>query len=130
MSIDAIEYLDRRQRYTESRLARADRRKEPQVQFTPVGDGADEYMRHEDLWFEDETVLVIAKNVRFRLHRGVLAKFSTVFRDMFQIADASAGSSMQGCPTVEVTDDPEHLALFFTLLYDGGRQYVKYETFA
>ncbi|KIP01105.1 hypothetical protein PHLGIDRAFT_17445, partial [Phlebiopsis gigantea 11061_1 CR5-6] len=89
--------------------------------FVTVGQGVEEHLQHPQLWFEDGNVLVISRNVWFKLHRGILSRFSSVFRDMFQLADADAGHHIQHCPAVDVTDDPAHLHLFFTLLYDGGR---------
>ena len=87
-----------------------------------VGSGVDTHKRHEELWFEDGNVVFISRDVHFKLHRGVVAKYSSVFRDMFQLGDASAGDSVDNCPIVNITDSPEHAVLFFTLLYDGARQ--------
>ncbi|KIP01644.1 hypothetical protein PHLGIDRAFT_341543 [Phlebiopsis gigantea 11061_1 CR5-6] len=55
-------------------------------------------MRHEELWFDDGNVFFVSRNLRFKLHRGVVAKCSSVFRDMFQFGDASAGDSIDSCP--------------------------------
>ncbi|KIP02765.1 hypothetical protein PHLGIDRAFT_37759 [Phlebiopsis gigantea 11061_1 CR5-6] len=113
---------DRRQDNIRDRLVRADRRKENNIQFTTVGHGVDKHMRYdEDLWFEDGNILIVAGMVRFKLYRGILAKYSGVFRDMLEVADASAGDHVRGCPIVAVTDRPQHLVLLFTLLFDGGR---------
>ena len=104
----------------------ADRRKTIQAlgSLAWVGEGAGRHLQHKDLWFEDGNVVIIAKNVWFKLYRGILAKYSTVFHSMFQVADMSAGDSVQGCPVVNLTDNPEHLVEFFILLCDGARKYV------
>ena len=104
--------------------ARTDRRKENTLPLVLVGEGTEEHFQHDDLWFEDGNVIIVAENVWYKLHRGILAKHSGVFRDMFQVADSSAGDSVQGCPTVSVTDDAQHMTLFLLLLYDAAKQCV------
>lgn len=84
-----------------------------------------EIKHHERLWFEDGNVVVIAKDgVSFRLHRGVLSLHSEVFRDMFTLPPNAENESMDGCPVVRVSDSGEHIARFFKLLYEGGKEYV------
>ncbi len=40
--------------------------------------------RHGELWFDDGTI-VLATNVHlFRLHKGILSKYSSFFRDFFR----------------------------------------------
>ena len=104
------------------RAARTNRETSLSPDFIAVGHGPDGHLQHSQLWFDDGNILIISRNVWFKLHRGILSKFSSVFRDMFELADPRAGHNTQDCPTVEVTDSPAHLHLFFTLLYDGGRQ--------
>ena len=108
------------------RLARADRRMagNQAIPYVLVGSGTDEHRQHQELWFDDGNVVLVAGNTWFKLYRGILARYSSVFRDLFQVADASAGDTIQNCPVVHVTDNPDHLVLFFVLMYDGARQYV------
>ena len=103
------------------RLARADRRKSSQFPLVPAGSGPDAHLRFEQLYFEDGSVVLISGTLRLKLHRTILAKYSGVFRDMLQVASTSAGETLEGCPIVHVTDDPQHLILFFNMIYDGVR---------
>ncbi|KIP02766.1 hypothetical protein PHLGIDRAFT_279464 [Phlebiopsis gigantea 11061_1 CR5-6] len=108
-------------REAEARLARVDRRQSETLPLVLVGSGAERHFRHEELWYEDGNVVVISQNVWFKLHRSILAKHSRAFRDMFH-ADAFAGDIVEGCPAVTVADSPQHLALFFKVLYDPTKQ--------
>lgn len=41
--------------------------------------------KHETLWFEDGNIVIITGNIGFRVYRGVLARKSAVFRDLFNL---------------------------------------------
>ncbi len=41
--------------------------------------------RDNELWFEDRTVILVARDVEFRVYKGLLADHSPVFRDMFSL---------------------------------------------
>ncbi|RPD58544.1 hypothetical protein L227DRAFT_654629 [Lentinus tigrinus ALCF2SS1-6] len=50
------------------------------------GDGAG-MKRDEEYWLEDGTVILVARDVEFRVYSGILASNSTVFRDLFAQQD-------------------------------------------
>ncbi|KAF8216803.1 hypothetical protein K438DRAFT_1797869 [Mycena galopus ATCC 62051] len=66
-------------------------------------------------WFSDGNVVLQAADTQFRVHWGVLALHSSIFRDMQglpQPPDGPDQPSVDGCPVVELFDDPvdvEHL---------------------
>lgn len=96
----------------QKRLARTDRRKDTPFPLTSAGRGPDEHLRFEGLWFEDGNVIVVAGKARFKLYRGILTQYSSVFKDVFQMADAAASGSVEGCPLVHITDNPTEVVLF------------------
>ncbi|KAI1795393.1 hypothetical protein LXA43DRAFT_40087 [Ganoderma leucocontextum] len=69
----------------------------------------------EEFWFEDGTVILVARDVEFRVYKGVLAGLSSVFKALF----ADRGHAMRNirmdeeqallCPVVHVSESPEDL---------------------
>lgn len=79
--------------------------------------------RFEDLWISDGNVILTtsAPGRLFRVHKGVLSRHSTVFRDMFDMPqgkDATGSETYEGNPVVYMSDDDEDLAHFLQALYD------------
>lgn len=67
--------------------------------------------RDEEFWENDGNVVLVARNVEFRVYKGVLAYHSPVFADMFSLpqpADASS-ETPHDCPVVHLDDSPEDL---------------------
>ncbi|PIL26279.1 hypothetical protein GSI_12035 [Ganoderma sinense ZZ0214-1] len=82
------------------------------------GTGADRQPNHElakergGFWFEDGTVILVARNVEYRVYRGVLAELSSVFNSLFAKPRAFRNVPLDGvptfpCPVVRVSDSPE-----------------------
>lgn len=78
--------------------------------------------RHDDLWFDDGNVVIASSDLSFRLHRGVLARHSSVFKDLFQVPQADQAQTVEGCPVAQLHDRGVDLVLLFTLLYDGIKE--------
>lgn len=79
-----------------------------------------EIERNNDLWFEDGNVVFVArKSMAFRVHKSVLSRKSTVFKDMFAIPQPAEEEKIDGCAVVHVDDSPQVLKNFFELLYQG-----------
>ncbi|KAI0644301.1 hypothetical protein C8Q79DRAFT_913898 [Trametes meyenii] len=76
-----------------------------------------------DFWFADGNVVLLARNVAFKVHRGQLVRHSDVFHDMFSLpqpSPAEAGQGLiDGCPWVEIYDDPSDVLHLLRALYDG-----------
>ena len=68
--------------------------------------------KHPTLWFDDGNVVLIAENTGFRVYRGVLAKHSEIFRDMFLLphpdSELAIEDTYDGCPIVRMAEDEAH----------------------
>ncbi|KAI1795306.1 hypothetical protein LXA43DRAFT_1090956 [Ganoderma leucocontextum] len=72
--------------------------------------------RHEEFWFDDGSVVLIARNTGFRVFRSLLAAQSTIFSDMLSSSSPTAEEMFEGCPVVHVSDSPEDVAHFLHVL--------------
>ncbi|KAJ6519027.1 hypothetical protein C8R45DRAFT_11405 [Mycena sanguinolenta] len=81
---------------------------------------ANEPITHsKDRWFSDGNVVLQAGNtVLFRVHWGVLAHNSSVFRDMQGLPQPSDEPSVDGCPVVQLHDDPTDVEYLLKALYE------------
>lgn len=72
-------------------------------------------------WFEDGNLILQADgNVSFRIHRGVLARQSEVFKDMLALPRPSALTpNGDECETVRMYDMPVELSNLLVAIYDG-----------
>ncbi|KAL1938106.1 hypothetical protein VTO73DRAFT_11935 [Trametes versicolor] len=73
--------------------------------------GAPPFVRDQEFWLDDGTIILIARGIGFRVYRGLLAAQSPIFQDTFSCASPSksAGESFDGCPVVHLNDSPEDL---------------------
>ena len=79
-------------------------------------DGLSNIAGDQEFWFEDGTIVLVAKDVQFRVYEGLLADHSPVLRDLF----AKPGHPVRSfrsrvekpkvrCPIVTLSDSPEDL---------------------
>ncbi|PIL26475.1 hypothetical protein GSI_12233 [Ganoderma sinense ZZ0214-1] len=73
-------------------------------------------MRHEEFWFADGSVVLVARNTGFRVFRSLLAAQSTVFSDMLSSSSPNAEEMFEGCPVVHLSDSPQDVAYFLGVL--------------
>lgn len=73
--------------------------------------GAPPFVRDQEFWLDDGTVILIAHDTGFRVYRGLLAAQSPVFRNSFSFSSPykSAEERIDGYPVVRLTDSPEDL---------------------
>lgn len=80
----------------------------------------------EDFWYSDGNIIIVARNVEFRVYKGLLADHSAVFRDMLAFPQppappsSGAGSAEDSCPVVHVSHSPEdfrHILRFYMPRY-------------
>ena len=72
-------------------------------------------VRDEEFWFQDGNVVLVARNIEFRVYKGILANHSPVFKDMFSLPQPHDVSSAP-TPVVDLADSPSalrHLLRFF-----------------
>lgn len=104
---------------------------EPDSETRTVADGVDtppRSLKHDpDLWFEDGSIVVIAENTGFRVHKLLLSHLSPVFRDVFTVPQPvvvnSGLSVVDNCPVVRVSDSVYDIKCLLRAIYDG-RGYV------
>ncbi|KAH8826504.1 hypothetical protein DL96DRAFT_1681549 [Flagelloscypha sp. PMI_526] len=65
-----------------------------------------------DLWLEDGSLVIKAGNRLFKIHRSTLVAQSPVFADMLSFPPAQNQEFLDGCPLVELPDDPEAVEFF------------------
>ncbi|KAM5539624.1 hypothetical protein V8D89_006733 [Ganoderma adspersum] len=70
---------------------------------------------HEEFWFDDGSIVLVAGNTGFRVYRALLAAQSTVFTDMLS-SGPDAEETCDGCPVVHLSDSPEDVAHFLRVL--------------
>ncbi|KZT66660.1 hypothetical protein DAEQUDRAFT_767874 [Daedalea quercina L-15889] len=77
-------------------------------------------LKHDaEVWFEDGNVVIVAGDVAFKVHRGVLSLHSEVFRDMFTIPPPPDDETLDGCHVVRVSDLASHIRRLLLVLYKG-----------
>lgn len=91
-------------------------------------------IRDKDLWFDDGNIVLLTgdgtagseSTAAFRLYKGVLARASPVFSDLFASAqpDDVEGESFDDCPAVRLTDSHLELRRFLRVLFHPGTAYV------
>ncbi len=72
---------------------------------------------HETLWHKDGNIVLASDAIMYRVHKGVLANQSTVFRDMFELPNTEEGGSERRC--VDIGNGELGRRTFGE---DGGRQ--------
>ena len=78
--------------------------------------------KDKELWFDDGNIVLIARDVGFRIFRSLLAKQSPVFSDMFASANPRAGEDYDGCPIVHISDSPEDMRHLLRILIPSNRR--------
>jgi len=62
-----------------------------------------ELTRSPDHWFDDGSIILEAESTQFRVHRTMLARHSSIFRDMFEIPQPAHGEPVvEGCLMVHL----------------------------
>ena len=91
-------------------------RKRARLEDEGADDNDEELRSVEDaeFWFDDGTVILVARGVEFRIYGGLLAHHSPVFKELLAQAHppptpSSAGGDTSSCPVVHLSDSPEDL---------------------
>ncbi|KAH6911811.1 hypothetical protein BKA70DRAFT_1185460 [Coprinopsis sp. MPI-PUGE-AT-0042] len=84
--------------------------------------------RSTECWFEDGNLILQAEDVQFKTHRGLLARYSSVLRDMLSVPQPEEQQDgddfVEGCPVVVLDDRAKHWAAVLTILYDGLHRFL------
>ncbi|KII87430.1 hypothetical protein PLICRDRAFT_112998 [Plicaturopsis crispa FD-325 SS-3] len=73
--------------------------------------------RSSDFWYHDGSVILEAESTQFRVHIGVLAEQSPVFKDMLQLSEPVTEGSVDACPVVHLSDSAMDLNHFLRAVY-------------
>ena len=70
---------------------------------------AGDFQRDSELWFEDGTIILVARGVGFKVYRGPLVDHSPVFKDMLSLPQPAATQVAPACPVIPLPDSPADL---------------------
>ncbi|TFY78287.1 hypothetical protein EWM64_g5725 [Hericium alpestre] len=78
-----------------------------------------------ELWFEDGNIIIVCQTTGFRVHRGILAYNSTVFKDMLIVGDANldCNETFEGCVVARLPDEAHDMHSLLKALY--SRKYAR-----
>lgn len=79
--------------------------------------------RDPDFWFDDDSVVVVAQGVGFRVHKSMLSRFSPIFREIFALPIDEANAA-HGAPVVQVSDSAHDMKCLLQAIYNS-RRYVR-----
>ena len=90
--------------------ARTENTPMPSVNNAKAGPSQESASKRDDqYWLEDGNLVLLAGQTAFRIDKGLLARQSIVFRDMFVASHPATGLTCDGCPIVRLSDSPEDL---------------------
>ncbi len=88
--------------------------------------------RDEEFWYSDGTIILVARDIEFRVFKGILAEHSPVFSDMFSLpqpplaAYPASPAADDACPVVHLSDSPEDLRhVLRVYMPKGGPRYIR-----
>ncbi|KAK7049039.1 BTB domain-containing protein [Favolaschia claudopus] len=70
-----------------------------------------------EIWMDDGSVVLQAKNTLFRVHWSLLALHSSVFHALRDLPQPTDQPSVEQCPVVELEDDPDDVHCLLQALY-------------
>ncbi|KAG8989238.1 hypothetical protein FRB94_008058 [Tulasnella sp. JGI-2019a] len=80
------------------------------------------YTKDTEYYFPDGTLCIAAEQTMFRVHQGVIARQSEVFRDMFGVTssagDGGGGEIFEGAPVIKLDDRADDIRALFSLMYN------------
>ena len=78
-----------------------------------------------EIWFEDGNVVLQAENMQFKVHRGMLARNSSIFNDMFSVPQPPIPEeeSVEGCVVIHLPDSAHDLEIVLRALIERGCVY-------
>ncbi|KDR69183.1 hypothetical protein GALMADRAFT_77644 [Galerina marginata CBS 339.88] len=88
-----------------------------------TGSPTDTVITRSDMWFDDGNIVLQAGMTQFRVHRGIIARHSSVFKDMFAMAQPTGELEIEGCAVVHVMDTPQDWRNVLVVLYDSLKAY-------
>ncbi|KAI0067097.1 hypothetical protein BV25DRAFT_1778203, partial [Artomyces pyxidatus] len=92
------------------------RRQEVEIESYQNNTPPPKFIKSEDFWLEDGNIILSCDPVRFRVHRGILALHSIVFKDLF--ATSGVGDdTFEGVPIVTLHDRAKDMRLLLQMIH-------------
>ncbi|KAJ7081144.1 hypothetical protein B0H15DRAFT_890405 [Mycena belliarum] len=92
--------------------------KRPRTDSTATNDVV---ITRSPVWYSDGSVVLQAELTQFRVHASILSAGSSVFKDMFEVAQAPINpeEQVEGCPLIHLYDDSaQEVEVVLMALYD------------
>ena len=114
-----IRFFDSTMPNHESPTGSFKRRRTLSLEDSDQGESVGAPVTRSDIWLDDGSVVIQAGFTQFRVHRTMLSRHSTIFKDMFSVAQpGDLDPSIEGCPLVHLSDSPEDIRHILSALYD------------
>ncbi|KAF5323129.1 hypothetical protein D9611_009389 [Ephemerocybe angulata] len=87
--------------------------------------------RSTTVWYKDGNIVIQAGRVQFRFYKGILARSSTPFSDLFELPQPAGEPEVEDCPVLVIHDQPEDIEVMLQSLVDDSydtRFPVSYKT--
>ncbi len=78
--------------------------------------------QHDEFWFDDGNLVLVAGDTAFRIYRGLLTMQSRIFENVFVSGSSCSNELLDGCPVVDLSDSPEDLVHLLRVLLPTSRK--------
>lgn len=74
-------------------------------------------VKHPDFWFEDGSIVLVAENTTFRVHKSLLAHHSEFFADLFTVPQPLNSDLIDGLHFVPLSDSLDDVVDVLKVIY-------------
>ena len=67
---------------------------------------------------EDGSIILEVDETQFRVHKAMLSRESTVFKDMFELSPPADEPTVEGCHVVRLSDAAQDVEILLKAVYD------------
>jgi hypothetical protein len=90
----------------------------PTIESSPHPASSSTLQKDSHVYFHDGNIVFVAGVTCFRVHQSLVAKHSSIFRDMLSIPQPQAQDIYDGVATVDLQDDPDILRALLRVIYE------------
>ncbi|KAJ3500900.1 hypothetical protein NMY22_g19106 [Coprinellus aureogranulatus] len=84
-----------------------------------AGNSNEVSVTRSDIWLDDGNIVIQAEETQFKVHRGLLARVSPIFADVFSVPQpAHDDIKVEGCPLLHLQDSAQDITHLLSTLYD------------
>ncbi|KAF6759108.1 hypothetical protein DFP72DRAFT_1064071 [Ephemerocybe angulata] len=80
--------------------------------------GSEEIKQSLEYWFHDGSVVLQADSTQFKVHKAILERHSTIFKDVFAMPHPEGEPTVDGCALLHVQDSVDEIRCMLSALYD------------